>query len=158
MAKSKPKTLLFVCTGNTCRSPMAERLMAHLCRGLEGWTFGSVGVFAAEGAPAAANAVAALHEKGVDLNGHRARQLTPALAASADMLVAMTRAHIPYILEIAPESASKCRTLHSFGTDNPQGDVMDPMGSGIDTYRITRDEISSALTDLILALYGPKTT
>ncbi len=132
--------------------------MRHLCRSVPGWVFGSAGVFAAEGSPASVNAALALREKGLDLSDHRARQLTPALARSADWLIPLTRDHRDYILEIAPDVGGRTRTLHSFGTANPMGDVLDPVGGGLDTYRRTRDEIESALTDLILAVVRPSSS
>jgi protein-tyrosine-phosphatase len=69
----------------------------------------------------------------------------------------MTHDHRDYILEIAPDAAAKTHTLHSFGSAHPEGDVLDPVGGALETYRLTRDEIESALTDLILAVVRPST-
>ena len=149
------REILFVCTGNTCRSPMAERLMKHLCRSVDGWTFSSAGVFAAEDSPASAGAIEALGEKGLDLSDHRARHLTPEMLREAAWVIPMTADHRRLVLEQAPERAQRVRTLHSFGDANPAKDVMDPVGGSLDTYRVTRDEIESALTDLILAVIQP---
>jgi protein-tyrosine phosphatase len=147
--------ILFVCTGNTCRSPMAERLMRHLCRSLSGWTFRSAGVFAAEGAPASEGAIQALKEKGLDLRDHQTRILSPKLMDEATWVIAMTAEHARLAREQVPEGSGKVRTLHSFSHHDPLRDVRDPFGGNLDTYRATRDEIESALTDLILALIQP---
>jgi protein-tyrosine-phosphatase len=148
--------MIFVCTGNTCRSPMAERLMQHLCRSVEGWTFSSAGLFASDGAPANEMAVRALSEKGISLEGHQSSSLPLERMQEADWLIAMTEGHRQLILpHLADSEADKVRTLHSFGTSHPNRDVMDPIGGHLDTYRATRDEIESALTDLILTVIQP---
>jgi protein-tyrosine phosphatase len=157
MSEATPKTLLFVCTGNTCRSPMAERLMADRCKNLPGWTFSSAGIFADAGAPPSPPAVEALREVGIDLTGHRARPVTPALIRDADLILAMTQTHSDLLTQIDPAAANKTRTLHSYGSEKPGADIMDPFGGGIDTYRIARDEITSALTEVILAVIRPST-
>ncbi len=151
------RTMLFVCTGNTCRSPMAERLMADRCKNLSGWTFSSAGLFARDGAPPSELAVKVLNESGIDLSTHRARLLTPQLIREADVIITLTGAHRDLILEADPAAAGKTRTLHSYGSEKPDADVMDPFSGAIDTYRITRDEISSALNDILLAVVRPQT-
>jgi len=129
--------------------------MRHLCRSVSGWNFASAGVFAVEGAPASEGAVRVMREKDLDLSGHRSRMLTPERIQEADWLIALTGAHRDLILEADPAAVDKTRTLHSFSAANPDRDVMDPVGGNLDTYRITRDEIESALTDVILTLIQP---
>jgi len=158
MTEAPTKSLLFVCTGNTCRSPMAERLMADRCKHLPGWTFSSAGIFAETGAPPSPLAVDALREVGIDLTGHRARPVSPALIRDADLIIAMTQTHSDLLTQIDFVAADKTRTLHSYGSEKPTADVMDPFGGGIDTYRIARDEITSALTEVILAVIRPSTS
>jgi len=155
MSQPDPQTVLFVCTGNTCRSPMAERLMAGLCGAFPRWRFASAGLYAVEGAPATGKAIAVMKEKGLSLEDHRARALSPAMIREASFLIPMTAAHRDGILFMAPEAAEKTRTLHSFGSARPDRDVMDPFGGGADTYRLVRDEIESALADIILTLISP---
>lgn len=155
MTEETPKTLLFVCTGNTCRSPMAERLMAERCKNLPGWTCASAGVFASAGAPASALAVEVLREKKIDISDHRARPLSPAMVKQAYAVVTMTHAHRDLVLQMDPSAAEKTRALHSYGSEKPKADVMDPFSGNIDTYRIARDDIDAALNDVLLAVIRP---
>lgn len=144
------KKLIFVCTGNTCRSPMAEGLLKHLLGSKCGWDISSAGVRASNGLPASPGSLAALREKGIDLTGHYSRRLTPQMIREADLLVTMTRGHRDAILEISPESAGKVFLLKSFGIAQCAADIYDPVGEALDVYRRVRDEIDAALPDLIL--------
>ncbi|NOU35866.1 MAG: low molecular weight protein arginine phosphatase [Kiritimatiellaceae bacterium] len=144
------KKLIFVCTGNTCRSPMAEGLMKNLLGPDCGWDISSAGVHANNGCPASSGAVEALRMLGLDLSGHSSRRLTPALVHNADLLVTMTRGHRDAILAIAPESAGKVFLLKSFGVAQCAADIYDPVGEALDVYCRVRDEIDAALPDLIL--------
>jgi protein-tyrosine-phosphatase len=146
------KKLIFVCTGNTCRSPMAEGLLRNLLPVDNGWEVSSAGVAACDGWPASGNAVEALHEKEIDLSGFRSRQLTPQLIDEADLLVTMTRAHRDRILAISPESSGKVFLLKSFGVSKCAPDIDDPVGASLEIYRRVRDEIDAALPDLVLKM------
>jgi protein-tyrosine phosphatase len=136
---------------------MAEVLARHLGRSIKGWSFASAGMFAREGAPPSEGAVKALKERELDLSPHRARQLTPERAAEADYLIALTQGHADLMSEKFPEYIDKIHTLHSFSHDEKIQDVADPFGGNLETYRKTRDEIESALSDLILSVMKPET-
>lgn len=83
--------IIFICTGNTCRSPMAEGLFrAHNGEEKTGLTAASAGLYTENGLPASANAVAAAGERGADISAHRSRQLTAEVAENAKYLVCMT--------------------------------------------------------------------
>jgi protein-tyrosine-phosphatase len=144
------KKLIFVCTGNICRSPMAEGLLKHMLGPDYGWEISSAGICAANGAPASPNAVEALREQGIKISDHRSRYLTPELIKEADLLVVMTSGHREAILAMAPESAGKVFLLKSFGIPQSTLDIYDPFGEALDVYRRVRDEIDAALPDLIL--------
>ncbi|MCO5168993.1 MAG: Sua5/YciO/YrdC/YwlC family protein [Planctomycetes bacterium] len=158
LERTANRLIVFVCTGNTCRSPMAEGLFrAALARRLglpdaaperlaaAGWLVASAGIAAAEGLPAAENAVAVMAERGVDLRDHAAQQLAGPLAERADLLVTMSEGHRRSLVDWWPELASRAIVL------DPRG-VPDPIGSGIDTYRATADHIAGQLDPLVDAL------
>jgi protein-tyrosine-phosphatase len=144
------KNILFVCTGNLCRSPMAEALFRHRIGADSGWDAASAGTFAALGHPASENAVLAVKELGVDLSAHHSQPLTAELVESADMIVVMTAEHRFYILDDFPEVGNRVFLIKSFGTSKVPADVSDPYGGSLNTYKRIRDEIDRALSDLIL--------
>jgi protein-tyrosine-phosphatase len=128
--------ILFVCSGNTCRSPMAAAIgNAEIARRLRIPSAGeapvqalSAGVSAREGAPMTTEAKQALHEIGIPANGHRASNLTAELADQVEKIFCMTQAQRNAVVEIAPAAAGKTLCL------DPDGDVEDPMGSELGNY------------------------
>lgn len=124
--------LLFVCTGNTCRSPMAEFLCRAAAeqRGLQQCVrVRSCGVAAADGDRASAEAIAILRSMGIDLTGHRASRATREQIAWADRIDCMTAAHRAALLALEPTAADR---IHVMSPPIP-----DPFGCGADAYRHT---------------------
>ncbi len=149
-ANNQPKKVLVVCTGNSCRSPMAAGWLRQKLAG-KGWTAESAGVAAWNGATASAEAIAVMRELGIDISGHRSRALTKELVDGADVILAMTNEHRREIARRFPEAADKTHLLHAFGLGKIR-DVADPIGLPEDVYRHVRDEMIAALGDFLLHL------
>lgn len=151
------KTIVFVCTANMCRSPMAEALCKQLLaqrlgcpmsklpdRGIEVL---SAGVYAMADGPASEGAVQAIREMGLDLSGHRTRPLTPGLLDDADVVIVMTQSHADSICELFPEAEAKIRLLDPAGAD-----LEDPVGGSPETFRQCAAAISRHLKELTKSL------
>ena len=128
-----PCTVLFVCTGNTCRSPMAAAAFAHFCReaGRTDIAIQSAGLHAAAGDAMSSQARFALWQHGIaSPENHTSQPLTRELAESADRIVVMTRAHAAELTSRYPHLAPKTQLL----LVNPEREVPDPFGGDSETY------------------------
>ena len=130
------KKLLFVCTGNICRSPMAEAMWRHLTRGRPEFAALSAGVSAAPGQRASAHALDVLREHGIDAMAHRSQPVTPSLVREADVIVAMTSSHAEALAYLFPDSTPKVFLLREFdpSADEHDLDVPDPIGLSRETF------------------------
>jgi L-threonylcarbamoyladenylate synthase len=147
------RSLLFVCTGNTCRSPLAEYLFRARMPPGSGWLAASAGTAAAVGAPASPGTIAALGEAGIDATPHRSRPLTADAVDRARWIVVMTGAHAADVTARFPRAAPRVRLLTSFGSDTAHPDVPDPIGGSKEVYRACRDRIERAVLDIVLHLW-----
>jgi protein-tyrosine phosphatase len=135
-------SVLVVCTGNSCRSPMAHYMLARMLDGVAA-AVSSAGTDAPVGSPAAENAVEVMSEIGLDLTEHRAQQLSPAMLEAADLVLVMEEYHRQRIGKMAPAAAAKTRLLLSYAGREER--VEDPIGFSVDCYRLTRDLMKPAL-------------
>jgi protein-tyrosine-phosphatase len=142
------KNILFVCTGNQCRSPMAEYLFREHFGRQNGWKTASAGLMAGQGIPASSHAVKALAELGIDLKPHRSRPLSRELVDAAFRVVVMTEFHRLQVTDRFPDAAAKVFLLKEFDPAADGEDIDDPVGLSLDVYRHIRDEIATALWGL----------
>jgi protein-tyrosine-phosphatase len=140
--------ILFVCTGNTCRSPMAEVALRSLLEKERPGMFEviSAGTSAASGFPATIYAVEASRIWDADLSRHHSQPLRPPLIDRADLIFAMTPSHLQEVLRLRPDARDKTFLLKNFPENNPDGEgVEDPIGQSLDKYNETFLEIGEYL-------------
>ncbi|RKD76080.1 protein-tyrosine phosphatase [Sinobaca qinghaiensis] len=140
------KHVLFVCTGNTCRSPLAEALLLH--KNEEEIEVRSAGVYAADGVPPSVETLEVLKEKNISYQ-ETSNLLTKEMIDWADIVLTMTVSHKQAAAAMYPYAADRIYTLHEFALDDKGRDIMDPIGADTDVYRQTAAEIERLMDHAI---------
>jgi protein-tyrosine-phosphatase len=145
------KVVLFVCTGNSCRSPMAAGLLKKLVGNRPDVKIISAGVSAFPDMTASDNAIEVMKQEGVDISQHRTQRLTPEIIKEATLILAMTKLHRVNVLELDPEARGKVFLLKEFdqNVDESFLDIPDPIGQPIDDYQRCLAKMKSPIQYLV---------
>lgn len=145
------KNVLFVCTGNTCRSPLAEVLFRDLAKQAGGYEVGSAGVGAFSGQAASRHSVTLARELGLDLSRHKSRAVTVDLVEKATHIFVMGRSHLAAVLSSHPDAEDKVYLVSEFAADDRlRGrDLCDPFGGDLADYRETLEHLQKMLPSVL---------
>jgi glycine hydroxymethyltransferase len=145
------KTFLFICTGNICRSPMAEALFRSATNGRTDYRAISAGLGAIDGQPPSTYSVQAMKEIGVDISKQRSRMLTADMVKQADYILGMTHSHVDTVMLLYPQAAEKTFLLREFDDtlDPFEKDISDPIGGSYEVYLNCRDQIEQGIASLV---------
>ncbi len=133
--------ILFVCSGNTCRSPMAQAMFEKMCKenNINAECKGA-GTVTSTGIPASENSVEVMREIGIDLSGYRSTSIKAILLEEIDLFVPMTYIHAMTLMQLGVPK----NKIYMF-----EQDISDPYGGDLERYRSTRDEIYEHLKGLL---------
>ena len=147
------KRVLLVCTGNTCRSPMAVALFRKILQEdypgqVDQLDVDSAGIHTVTHLEASPEAIQVLADDGIDLTGHRSKMVEPEMVDAADLILTMTAAHKSFLVEAYPQADDKIFTLKEF-TDNPGDEITDPFGLGVEAYRKSYLQLKQLIPQVI---------
>ena len=141
--------ILFICTGNTCRSPMAEGFMKDIAekKGID-VKVSSAGVFAFDGQLVSKEAVEVMKSEGIDISDHRAKTVNKTLLESADLILTMSSSHKRELLRKFDFIKNKVYTLKEYVYGSEE-DIQDPFGQGIKAYINAKNEIKKSIIKVV---------
>lgn len=151
MGISKVKSVLFVCSGNTCRSPLAEAILKKLLENgdLSGISVSSAGISAIDGASVSYNAVRIALDEDINISGHRTKKLTHNKVVNSDLVIVMENRHRQQILEMCSQVEGKIFLLRNFAQfGSKTRNIFDPYGPNIEKYRFCFQDIQECVTGL----------
>lgn len=143
--------IYFVCTGNTCRSPMAEAILKH--KNIDGIQVKSAGIYALEGGKISEHSKSVLEQENIQFH-HTTRQVNEEDIAWADLILTMTAAHRDLILQFYEQARGKTYTLKEYVTPYSSLDVSDPYGGDLNTYKNTYEELNRLIEELVNKITG----
>ena len=141
--------ILTVCTGNICRSPIAEGILKKLLADSHSIKISSAGTHALDGNPASEFALITAHENGIDISGHCSRPLDKKLIRNSNFILCMEPIQIEWILSLDPSVYEKVYNLAEFSGDENKKKIPDPYGSSLREYRECFKDIALCLNSFV---------
>jgi len=145
------RNILFVCTGNTCRSVMAQGLFKNMLRkeGIKDVKVSSAGIAALPSFAIYGVLEKVLKEEDIEISNHKPTRVTPQIVKDADLILVMERRHKEAILEMAPEVKNRVFLLKEFAGEKKNLDIPDPIGQPEEAYRSRLQEIKGCLVKIL---------
>jgi len=145
------KKILFVCTGNICRSPMAEGFFRELTKEREGYESLSAGLAAVDGQPPSPHSVTAMKEIGLDISAQRSALITQETMEGVHYIFGLASSHVDNLIRLFPQAREKIFLLREFVEKLPTGgkDIADPIGGDLEIYKACRNQIKQGVESII---------
>lgn len=148
-SREKNVYVLAICTGNICRSPLAEGILKKILGHDHGVRISSAGTHALDGNPPSEFALIAAHEQGIDISGHRSRRVYENSILQSDIILCMEPAHMEWVLSLVPSVYEAVYNLAEFSDDEHLTKIPDPYGSSLREYRECFMNIDTCIKNFI---------